>query len=144
MKYVETHGLKMSAFQLGTVQLGMEYGLGERNKPSEERGFQILDRAMELGVNTLDTGDLLIFCAVCEQALFLALNEAGRPTRSSRHGALKSETIDGVGKREYYDTVPEKVTGTVSTHTGQLAPRSELFLSRLPGYGRSTGRLSRG
>ena len=102
------------------------------------------DIKLALGVNTLDTGDLLIFCAVCEQALFLALNEAGRPTRSSRHGALKSETIDGVGKREYYDTVPEKVTGTVSTHTGQLAPRSELFLSRLPGYGRSTVRLSRG
>lgn len=47
----------MSAFQLGTVQLGMEYGLGERNKPSDERSFAILDRAMELGVNTLDTAD---------------------------------------------------------------------------------------
>lgn len=57
MKYVQTHGLNMSAFQLGTVQLGMEYGLGEKNKPSEERSFTILDRAMELGVNTLDTAD---------------------------------------------------------------------------------------
>ena len=57
MKYVKTHGLNMSAFQLGTVQLGMEYGLGERNKPTEERSFQLLDRAMELGVNTLDTAD---------------------------------------------------------------------------------------
>lgn len=57
MKYVKTHGLNMSAFQLGTVQLGMEYGLGEKNKPSEERSFAILDRAMELGVNTLDTAD---------------------------------------------------------------------------------------
>jgi aryl-alcohol dehydrogenase-like predicted oxidoreductase len=35
----------------------MEYGLGEKNKPSEERSFTILDRAMELGVNTLDTAD---------------------------------------------------------------------------------------
>lgn len=57
MKYVDSHGLKLSAFQLGTVQLGMEYGLGERTKPSDERSFAILDRAMELGVNTLDTAD---------------------------------------------------------------------------------------
>ena len=57
MKYVQTHGLNLSSFQLGTVQLGMEYGLGEKNKPSEERSFAILDRAMELGVNTLDTAD---------------------------------------------------------------------------------------
>lgn len=57
MKYVQTHGLNLSVFQLGTVQLGMEYGLGEKNKPSEERSFAILDRAMELGVNMLDTAD---------------------------------------------------------------------------------------
>lgn len=58
MKYVDSHGLKLSAFQLGTVQLGMEYGLGEdKAKPTEEKAFGILDRAMELGVNTLDTAD---------------------------------------------------------------------------------------
>ena len=58
MKYVQTHGLNLSAFMLGTVQLGMEYGLGEdKAKPSQEKAFQILDRAMELGVNTLDTAD---------------------------------------------------------------------------------------
>ncbi len=58
MKYVQTHGLNLSSFMLGTVQLGMEYGLGEdKAKPSQEKAFQILDRAMELGVNTLDTAD---------------------------------------------------------------------------------------
>lgn len=57
MKYVNSHGLDLSAMQLGTVQLGMEYGLGERVKPSEERAYAILDRAMELGINTLDTAD---------------------------------------------------------------------------------------
>lgn len=58
MKYVNSHGLELSAFQLGTVQLGMEYGLGEdKAKPSEEKAFQILNRAMELGVNTLDTAN---------------------------------------------------------------------------------------
>lgn len=58
MKYIETHGLKLSSFMLGAVQLGMEYGLSEdKAKPSQEKAFQILDRAMELGVNTLDTAD---------------------------------------------------------------------------------------
>lgn len=56
MKYVDTHGLSLSAFSLGTVQLGLSYGLGaDSAKPSEEKAHQILDTAMELGVNTLDT-----------------------------------------------------------------------------------------
>lgn len=58
MKYVNSHGVNLSAFSLGTVQLGMTYGLGEdRAKPSEEKAFSILDKAMELGVNNLDTAN---------------------------------------------------------------------------------------
>ncbi len=58
MKYFNARGLELSAFMLGTVQLGMEYGLGDdRAKPTQEKAFAILDRAMELGINTLDTAD---------------------------------------------------------------------------------------
>lgn len=58
MKYVQARGLELSAFTLGTVQLGLAYGLGEnRGKPTEEAAFGILDRAAELGVNTLDTAN---------------------------------------------------------------------------------------
>ena len=58
MKYFELNGKKLSAFQLGTVQLGMKYGLGaDCEKPSEETAFKMLDRAMELGVNNLDTAN---------------------------------------------------------------------------------------
>ena len=58
MKYVEAKGLKLSSFMLGTVQLGMEYGLGaDKAKPSEEKAIAVLDRAMELGVNCLDTAN---------------------------------------------------------------------------------------
>ena len=58
MKYVEAKGLKLSSFALGTVQLGLTYGLGEHSeKPSEEVAFEILDRAADLGVNTLDTAN---------------------------------------------------------------------------------------
>lgn len=58
MNYIETHGLKLSKFQLGTVQLGMTYGLGEdRAKPSEEKAMGILDEAVALGINNIDTAN---------------------------------------------------------------------------------------
>ena len=58
MKYVESNGLKISAFSLGTVQLGMNYGLGEfSKKPEKDYAFSILDEAINNGVNLLDTAD---------------------------------------------------------------------------------------
>lgn len=58
MKYVTTKGQKMSVFSLGTVQLGMTYGLGaDREKPSEETAFSMLDVAMENGIDNLDTAN---------------------------------------------------------------------------------------
>lgn len=58
MKYIEAKNEKLSFFQLGTVQLGMTYGIGEHTeKPEKEYAFSILDKAVELGVNTLDTAN---------------------------------------------------------------------------------------
>ena len=58
MKYITAKGQKLSKFSLGTVQLGMAYGIGEdRAKPSEEKAFALLDKAMELGVDNLDTAN---------------------------------------------------------------------------------------
>lgn len=58
MKYGEKRGLKLSMFQLGTVQLGMNYGItGSTAKPKREDAFSILDKAMEVGVNALDTAN---------------------------------------------------------------------------------------
>ena len=88
-----------------------------------------MDIMLALGCETLDCGDLLIFCAICEQALFLA--------DKSAPDNLKSESIEGIGKREYFEN--KSATGSTSV---QLSPRSELFLSRLPGY--ASNRISRG
>ena len=58
MKYFHTKGIDLSRFMLGTVQLGMTYGLGaDRAKPSKEKAFSILDRAIDLGLNALDTAN---------------------------------------------------------------------------------------
>ena len=58
MKYIQRKGLDLSVFSLGTVQLGMDYGLGDFTaKPKKEYAFSLLDRAVEQGVNTLDTAN---------------------------------------------------------------------------------------
>ena len=47
---------KISPMTLGTVQLGMNYGIAnEAGKPSEKKSFSILRTALEGGINTLDT-----------------------------------------------------------------------------------------
>ena len=99
------------------------------------------DVKLALNCTTLDIGDLLVFCAVCEQALYLALAEAQTPLNPSEHGTLKSESVEGIGKREYYEkNLPAERSG--NTSRSHLSPRSELFLSRLPAYGQL--RCSRG
>ena len=58
MQYITHNGMDFSRFQLGTVQLGMDYGLGDHTaKPSQEYAFSLLDQAMAGGVNTLDTAN---------------------------------------------------------------------------------------
>lgn len=48
--------MTFSPMTLGTVQLGMNYGIAnDAGKPSEETSFSILRTALENGVNTLDT-----------------------------------------------------------------------------------------
>lgn len=47
---------KISPMTLGTVQLGMNYGIANTaGKPDEEKSFAILQTALEGGVTTLDT-----------------------------------------------------------------------------------------
>lgn len=49
-------GLDISVLSLGTVQLGLNYGINNRDgKPSQEAANSILDCAIAKGINTLDT-----------------------------------------------------------------------------------------
>lgn len=58
MKYVQKKGLNMSVFSLGTVQLGMNYGMvGKTEKPTEEYAHEILNASLDAGVNMLDTAN---------------------------------------------------------------------------------------
>ncbi len=58
MKYIRKKNIDMSVFSLGTVQLGTNYGIvGKTEKPAEEYAHELLNAAMESGVNMLDTAN---------------------------------------------------------------------------------------
>lgn len=58
MDYRKIGNLDVSVFTLGTVQLGIDYGMvGSTKKPTQDAAFAVLDKAAELGVNTWDTAN---------------------------------------------------------------------------------------
>ena len=56
MQSREINGVRVSVLSLGTVQLGLNYGISNTTgKPDLEQSFSILDAAMEEGISVLDT-----------------------------------------------------------------------------------------
>ena len=56
MRTVHVKGIDVSVLSLGTVQLGLNYGINNTDgKPSQETANAILNCALEKGINTLDT-----------------------------------------------------------------------------------------
>ena len=86
----------------------------------------------ELNLTELDPTDRLLLCAIAEQALYLADNhDRARRAAARNTGELKSEDIEGLGSRSYYRKTTE------APEPGKLpplAPRTEFFLAKYPGY----------
>lgn len=56
MKYTTIAGKKLSNMSLGTVQLGMNYGIAnDAGKPELSKSFDMLSAALESGITSLDT-----------------------------------------------------------------------------------------
>lgn len=56
MRTIDKNGMRLSQLTLGTVQLGMPYGIANKSgMPSEEQSFAILDEAWNGGVVSYDT-----------------------------------------------------------------------------------------
>ena len=56
MKYIDIDNKKLSSMTIGTVQLGMNYGIAnEGGKPDEQKSFSMLRAAFENGITALDT-----------------------------------------------------------------------------------------
>ena len=56
MKYQEINGKKVSQITLGTVQLGMNYGIvNTKGQPSRQQSYEILSAAFNNGITSIDT-----------------------------------------------------------------------------------------
>lgn len=56
MEYTEFHDFSISKLSLGTVALGIDYGIFKHQvKPKSQESFKILSHALKYGINTLDT-----------------------------------------------------------------------------------------
>lgn len=56
MEYQELRGYKFSKLALGTVALGLDYGISnDKGKPGKSDSSDILATALSLGINTIDT-----------------------------------------------------------------------------------------
>ncbi|MBQ2741305.1 MAG: aldo/keto reductase [Oscillospiraceae bacterium] len=58
MRYIEKNGYRISEMTLGTVQLGMNYGINNKDgKPSADTAAEILKTAQVYGVTSFDTAE---------------------------------------------------------------------------------------
>jgi aryl-alcohol dehydrogenase-like predicted oxidoreductase len=56
MQYVDLHGYHISKLTLGTVALGLDYGISNQaGKPGRDTSFEVLSTAIDAGINMLDT-----------------------------------------------------------------------------------------
>ena len=58
MRTLGRTGLNISAFALGTVELGLDYGInapGHGGRPAQEDAIRLVHRALDAGINLIDT-----------------------------------------------------------------------------------------
>ena len=97
MKVNTVNGLDITVLSLGTVQLGMDYGIHNANgKPSLETSFRILDAAMASGINTLDTAAAYGNSEEVIGAWLKTIPEAQRPFIVTKAAKLDHSSLDAL------------------------------------------------
>jgi len=104
MLYKQWHNMHLSQLMLGTVQLGLDYGVANRSgRPSYEEARDIIACAYDGGVNCLDTaaayGD-------SEEVIGRALADLGlsdKITVVTKVAWIPRESIDGGKAREFVE-----------------------------------------
>ena len=105
--------LQVSEISLGTVELGMDYGIpvqGEKRQPSEAEAARTLDCALDLGVNLIDTA----------QAYGNSEAIIGRALKSRRDEYILATKISGLSwegytGRELRERVEVSITESLRT-----------------------------
>ena len=100
--------LQVSEISLGTVELGMDYGIpvrGEHLQPSEADAARLLNGALDLGVNLIDTAQAYGESeAIIGQALKSRRNEYNLATK------ISSLSWDGYTGKELREQVERSIT----------------------------------
>ena len=99
--------LQVSEISLGTVELGMDYGIpaqGAHRRPSEADAARLLNRALDLGVNLIDTAQAYGESeAIIGQALKSRRNEYNLATK------ISSLSWDGYTGKELREQVEASI-----------------------------------
>jgi len=125
-------GLKVSCIALGTVELGMDYGIevpGEFGKPDKRTAERILHKALDFGINLFDTAstygdsESLLGSAIGGESCYIATKvnipfegyEASGVIRNSIERSLKNL------RREYLDILQ------IHNATAEILKRSDVL-----------------
>lgn len=99
MKTTNILGTELSALSLGTVQLGVDYGINNTSgKPDEGLAFRILDTARKRGVTALDTAGLYGDSEVIIGRWLKTLPESERPFVMTKGKHLDHSSLDALRK----------------------------------------------
>ena len=101
MNTTKIKGIDISALSLGTVQLGVNYGINnDAGKPDRTVAFQILDTAMEKGITALDTAAGYGESEEVIGAWLKTVDPAKRPYIMTKlgHDAVGSKNLDQLRK----------------------------------------------
>jgi len=97
MKTVNVKGLDISVLSLGTVQLGLNYGINnDGGKPSQETANTILDAAIAGGINTLDTAGAYGDSEVVIGNWLKTVDPAKRPFIVTKAAKLVHDSLDAL------------------------------------------------
>lgn len=97
MKEKIIRGYPVSALSLGTVQLGIPYGLNqEAGKTDRETAFRIMDIAYQSGVNWLDTAAAYGDSEIVVGDWLKTVPEAKRPLAATKVNKLDHSSLDSL------------------------------------------------
>lgn len=96
---------------LGTVQFGMDYGISGQKQPSVEQAVEMLDYAVQNGIDTLDTANAY---GTAEDVVGAFLRKKTVPReRLWIVSKLRPNLLDGVKEEQYYIVMKENLLNTL-------------------------------
>lgn len=96
---------------LGTVQFGMDYGISGQKQPSVEQAVEMLDYAVQNGINTIDTANAY---GTAEDVVGAFLRRQTVPRESLWIiSKFRPNLLDDVKENAYYAVMKENLTNTL-------------------------------